>query len=231
MTHAPTTLFLASLGLVIVTLMTQTAEGTVPESVPAASSPPAQELALSPRVDQPEVVIESILFAFPSDEIVYANAVATFEAGGFVVPDFLARFHTTTEPCRGHFGLHVRTSAGVSTVNVCRTMDREMAQQIAREHTLMHEMAHAWIAQNVTLRQMEALMALRGLTVWEGAGEDWHRLGAEHAAEILLWGMTDGARNLSFQIDQDDTAELAAAYEILVGETSSTGIAHSNGRS
>lgn len=43
------------------------------------------------------------------------------------------------------------------------------------------------------------------------------RLGAEHVAEILLWGMTGGEHMISPQIDDSDEAELEDAYEILIG--------------
>jgi len=57
----------------------------------------------------------------------------------------------------------------------------------------------------------------RDLTVWDdGTLAAWADLGAEHAAEILLWGMTDETRNINWQIDDSNINNLRAAYRVLI---------------
>ncbi len=209
MAHAHTTRTIASLGIVIAALVIPTAEST-PAALGAAAAKPA------PVVEVVELA-EPAIFAFPEDEAAYTNTLAAFETAGFEFPTFLARFHSTNEACKGYYGLHVKTSDGTSTVNVCRTHERAAFQAMSRERTMMHEVAHVWVDQNVSPEQKAAFMELRGLDVWEGNGAEWRQLGAEHAAEILLWGMTDETRNINFSIEQDDVDVLRAAYSILAG--------------
>ena len=209
MTHAHTTRTIAGLGIVLATLLAPAVD-TAPSDF---GSTPAKPVPVIEVVE----VAEPVIFAFPEDEAAYANVLAAFTGAGFDAPTFLTRFHATADACKGYYGLHVKTADGTSTVNVCRTHERASFQQMARERTLMHEAAHVWVDQNVSDTQLAAFMELRGLSVWEGNAAEWSQLGAEHAAEILLWGMTDESRNINFSIPQDDTEELRTAYRILIG--------------
>lgn len=211
MAHAHTTRTIASLGIVLATLVAPAAaQSAQPLSAPAPKAP-AEQAA-------PTAQVEPVIYALDVDEAAYTNTIATLEDGGFAVPEFLARFHTTDEPCKGHRGLHVVTSDGVSTIHVCATHDNPLVIEMVRERTLMHEVAHAWVDQNVSADQVIAFMDLRCLRVWDdGTVAAWGELGAEHAAEILLWGMTGETRNINFRIPDDDVEELRAAYDILIG--------------
>jgi len=212
MAHAHTTRTIASLGVVLAALVAPTAIQPAQSLGAPASKAPVEETSSVEALP-----VEPVIYALDVDETVYATTIATFEDHGFEAPDFLARFHTTPEPCKGHRGLHVVTADGVSTVNVCATHDNRLVVETVRERTLMHEVAHAWIDQNVPVAQRVAFMELRGLTEWDnGAIAAWENLGAEHAAEILLWGMTDETRNINFRIDDSDVDNLRAAYAILV---------------
>ena len=62
-------------------------------------------------------------------------------------------------------------------------------------------------------------MALRGLHTWRGSdpnGEDWLERGAEHAAEIMTWGLLDWPMMVVF-IPDNTCADLLAGYETLTG--------------
>lgn len=216
MTHAHTTRTIASLGIVLAALVAPKAP-TTGESlgVPAPRAPTEQEIPVE-AAPLEEVPDEPAVYALDVDATVYITTIAAFEDAGFDAPEFLARFHTSDEPCKGHCGLNTLTSDGVSTVNVCATHENELVVEMIRERTLMHEVAHVWVEQNVSQAQRAAFMAIRGLDVWEdGTLASWEKLGAEHAAEILLWGMTDETRNINFRIDDSDIANLRAAYRIL----------------
>jgi len=141
--------------------------------------------------------------------------VTTFANAGFHVPVLQVEFHADDEACKGNWGLHVKTTDGLSTIHVCYTHERSLPQQIGRQVTLLHEVAHVWVDQNVTAEQLDAFMELRRLAEWDGDAAAWADLGAEQAAEILLWGLTDDAHSINAQIDDSDEAELAAAYGIL----------------
>ncbi len=141
----------------------------------------------------------------------------TYSTAGHTAPEFDLRFHDNAEGCMGYHGLHVVTTDGRTTVNVCYTHERPVMQDGMRARTLLHESAHAWVNQNVSEAQIDEFMTVRGLTVWEGSEAEWSALGAEHAAEILMWGMTDGTYMITPRIDSSDSDNLRAAYGILIG--------------
>ena len=215
MAPAHTTRTIASLGIVLAAFVAPA--GTSPPqslSAPATKVPVEKEVTVDPAVPA-----EPVISALDVDADTYAETIAAFEDSGLGAPEFLAHFHTTAEPCSGHRGLHIVTSDGVSTVHVCATHENPLFVESVRERTLMHEAAHAWIRQNVSAEQVAAFMEVRGLTVWEdGSLAAWGELGAEHAAEILTWGMSGETRNINYRIDDSDLDNLRAAYTVLVQE-------------
>ena len=58
-------------------------------------------------------------------------------------------------------------------------------------------------------------MELRGLTEWSARHVNWETRGAEHAAEIFMWGIQDGDYDVDFRLADTSCAGLAAAYELL----------------
>ena len=86
-------------------------------------------------------------------------------------------------------------------------------QQIGRRRILIHEMAHVYLDHALTDDQRDEFLDLRGLTSW-GSGP-WEARGAEHAAELVLWGLTD--LNIDVQLDQDSCEELTSGVELLLG--------------
>ena len=59
-------------------------------------------------------------------------------------------------------------------------------------------------------------MELRGLEQWRGDAADWHDLGAEHAAEIMVWGLMDRPVWPAY-LPASSCADLQAGYETLTG--------------
>jgi hypothetical protein len=88
-----------------------------------------------------------------------------------------------------------------------------------RRRTLLHEVAHAWIDQNVDQTTTAAFMELRGTEVWAAWDHAWEDRGTEHAAETLMWGIQDGDYKIDFRLDNVDCDELSAGYEMLTGTT------------
>jgi hypothetical protein len=56
---------------------------------------------------------------------------------------------------------------------------------------LLHELAHAWDYHMLADEQRRAFMELRGVDTWHSHQVEWHERGAEHAAEIIKWGIID----------------------------------------
>ena len=61
-------------------------------------------------------------------------------------------------------------------------------------------------------------MQLRRVDTWMSRDRSWQDRGAEHAAEVFMWGVQDGDYRLDFRLDEADCSELSAAYEILTGD-------------
>lgn len=173
------------------------------------TTPRAKELAVAAADTQPALM-------FPSDLNTYTTATETFRAAGLAVPDFQAKFHASTAPCGGSWGLHVRDRSSGSTVNVCYTNDRAGTQQALRLRTLLHEMAHVWIYESFSTDDKETFMALRGLTAWQGSDAPWFDRGSEQAAEILIWGITNGENKVHPRIGQTEEGELRTAFAMMI---------------
>jgi hypothetical protein len=93
------------------------------------------------------------------------------------------------------------------------------------EFILLHELAHVWVEANVTPADRAAFTALRdGVTAWAGSGIPWSELGAEHAANVVAWGLmeTPGAISRTYPNDPDS---MTVAFEVLTG----TGPLHDGG--
>ena len=112
-------------------------------------------------------------------------------------------------------GLHQLTGEGISRIDICATNDSEMVQEAHRFRTLIHEVSHAWVEQNVSDETKAEFMVLRGAETWSDTTTEWKDRGAEHSAEVLAWGLQDGDYNISIVMDGRTDAELATAYELL----------------
>lgn len=163
-------------------------------------------------------------YAFPTDADAYGNALRVFAESGLGIPLFRIEFHDRAEPCNGYGGIHNKLSDSHSLLHVCVSYARPNLRAAARERAVMHEVAHAWLAQNLTDQQQEDFVALRRLETWrDRSAATWDRLGCEHAAEILLWGITDGEYRIDFKIQwaARTNPDLAGLYQILVGQPES----------
>ena len=150
-----------------------------------------------------------------TDQAAYDTLVSLFETAGFELPVFQVGFHHTKDACQGYMGLHQLTPEGISRIDVCATNPSEMVQEAHRFRTLIHEVAHAWVEQNISDETKTEFMSLRGAETWSDTTTEWKDRGAEHSAEVLAWGLQDGDYNISIVMDGRTDAELATAYELL----------------
>ena len=117
---------------------------------------------------------------------IFEWALALFAAADLPLPDIDIVGHDSTAPCMGRNGMHTFAD-GRSTIHVC-TRDAGPVQ----EFLFLHELAHAWDRAGLTAERRQAFLAQRGLTEWRNDDpERWHDRGAEHAAEIIMWGLID----------------------------------------
>jgi hypothetical protein len=132
-------------------------------------------------------------------------AAARYETRGLRVPTVDVHFHPDTSGCYGHLGSQLGGRVDVCVVSVF---------ELGRE-TLLHEMGHAWIDENVTDSVRDQFLELRGLRAWNQSTVPWDSRGFEHGAEIIAWGL--GNRYMAPSIPDRDPARLAAGFELLTG--------------
>jgi hypothetical protein len=133
-------------------------------------------------------------------------SIERFGAAGLVLPPIEIRFHVGGNGCGGHIGY---SRAGV--VDVCSTLVNAMSRRI-----VLHELAHAWAAANVTGIARERFLWLRGLASWNDMSVPWRQRGFEHAAEIVAWAI--GERILTPTLPNVEPEQLAEAYRALTGD-------------
>ena len=171
---------------------------------------PAQPSIATPELPAP-------VFSNENDAASHAWAQGLFEAAGFEAPAAAIEFFDTDEACGGMRGRAFYPEGETPSIVVCATHSNSEVEDTWRQRTLLHELAHAWIAQNVSAEGMDAFTELRGLEVWSSRDVAWEQRATEHAAEIFMWGIQDGDYNVDFRIDGTTCGELAAGYELLTG--------------
>jgi len=132
-------------------------------------------------------------------------AATRFETRGLGVPAVDLHFHPDTSACYGHLGSQLDRRVDVCVMSVF---------ELGRE-TLLHEMGHAWIDQNVAQTVRERFTEMRGLRAWNQSTVPWDDRAYEHGAEIIAWGL--GNRYIAPSIPDRDPAGLAAGFEFLTG--------------
>ena len=152
----------------------------------------------------PEVSIET---SDPNQRRMAEWAVGRFEEAGLVLPAIAIRFPgRSLDLCDGAWGL---------TFTDRIPMEVRMCWSDA--FILLHELAHAWEAHNLPKHRRQPFMALRsGVDSWAGAGVPWHRRGAEHAANVVAWGLLEDPYPISRTYPNDPNS-LIEAFRVLTG--------------
>ena len=176
---------------------------------PIGTSDPASTVAVVPTVVS--------LSAAEQELVDFARS--RFELAGIELPEVTIEFDDKGA-CEGYGGLYLPSQR---IVRICR----------ASKSTMVHELAHAWIETVFDDDDRSAFLELRGLERWTG-GRRWDERGAEHAAEIITWGLmdedltvrwlehhADGSTSYSwrlFKLPDSDPARLVEGYQQLTGE-------------
>lgn len=165
------------------------------------------------------------VFSNEQDAAAYEWTQDLFATAGFEAPVATIEFFASDEACGGARGRTWFDNTGTATIAICATHDNPEVETAWRQRTLLHELAHAWVDQNVSDERTAAFTELRGLNEWSSRSVKWEERATEHAAEIFMWGIQDGDSNIDFRIDNTACDELAAGYELLTGETVGCGAA------
>ena len=158
----------------------------------------------APLPDAPQVVVVD---APPAATELAAWAVDRFEAAGLELPPTEMHFHDDTEGCRGFLGY-----AQSGRVDLCVRLEMEAGPQ----RLVLHELAHVWESATLDEACRERFLHLRGLGAWAGEDVEWKQRGIEQLAEIVAWGLADGAMAPMIDGDRDPQA-LSEAFDLVRG--------------
>lgn len=135
-------------------------------------------------------------------------ALSLFEAADLQLPgiDFVG--HADRDMCHGRDGAALRGPKRTE-IRICVT---EVGP--VQEWLVLHEIAHAWDHHTLAEEPRAAFLTIRGLSSWRDG--DWDERGAEHAAEIIVWGLMDRPVRPG-RIYNNSCDELLAGYMALTG--------------
>lgn len=163
--------------------------------------------AVEPSDGSPMLTIDSLP---EGQELIVAWALDLFDQAGLNRPAVRLVGHDDPEACRGRNGIAFdrgdHTEIGLCTPEVAAHVD----------FLILHELVHAYEHQFVSDDVRGEFLELRGLEQWRGSDLAWHEAGAEHAAEILVWGLMDRPVWI-VRIDDVSCEELMEGYDTLTG--------------
>ncbi|MEN8115314.1 MAG: hypothetical protein ABFS21_13100, partial [Actinomycetota bacterium] len=138
------------------------------------------------------------------DHASVAWAVDQFDQMGLALPSVVIAIHPDDEACEGFDGAF-RRSAEPLRVDVCNR----------NRHIILHELAHVWDHHNLTDEVRQEFMDVLGLAGWNDPHLPWKERGVEALAEIVTWGMHDGA----VTGDADAMLVRVQAFELVTGRS------------
>lgn len=122
--------------------------------------------------------------------------------------------------CVGLTGLFRENAEGRSIViclnseRICEFPDSPAGFRVPARSCILHELAHAWLADNLTQADRDAFLARSPVDHWHEPGGAWDTQGVEHAAEVIMWGLMDELLPL-YRIDDPPCTELGAMFRVL----------------
>ena len=134
-----------------------------------------------------------------------------FRDAGLTLPAMAITVHDNDAACDGNSGLYLPNDP--VEVHLCTPgpVDARPARL-----TTLHELAHAWAELQLSAAERAAFLELRGLDVWYDPRVPRHERGAEHAAEVISWGLMDEMIPIIRIYDAEPT-RLSEAFCLLVG--------------
>ncbi len=134
-----------------------------------------------------------------------------YDAAGLTLPSVVVVYHDSVEPCSGWSGLY--RPGEPHEVHICV---RSESPPSTHKMTLLHELSHAWAETQTDEATRAALLASRELDCWIDPEKRKHEWGAEHAAEVVSWGLMDEPMPI-VRIYDATPDRLETAYRVLTG--------------
>lgn len=136
------------------------------------------------------------------------DALRRFAAADLALPPLAVIFHDDPDPCRDHPGVFL-SDPDPWEIHIC-------SERL--EWVYEHELAHAWIAHNLSVQQRQAFMDLASYETWSDQSYPWNERGIEGAAVVIQQGIS----GLPLPpVLSDKTKRLHVdGYQLLVGNPS-----------
>lgn len=133
-----------------------------------------------------------------------------FGEAGLQLPPMSIMTHVGDDLCDGNSGLY---KPMLAEIHLCvpGPPDSRVATL-----TILHELAHAWAETQLDDARRTSLLHLRKLLHWVEPDTPRHQWGAEHAAEVVSWGLMSEEITI-IRINDAEPDQLAAAFRLLVG--------------
>jgi hypothetical protein len=104
-------------------------------------------------------------------------------------------FLSCESTCRGRAGLFEGGDDEVA-ITMCCAAETVCVDQVcstwyqASRHTLLHELAHAWMAQHMSEQDKQDFLTLENLDNWSDFTDPWPERGMERAAEAIAFALS-----------------------------------------
>jgi hypothetical protein len=207
--------------LLISTTTTGTAPGPEDNQIrPAATNSVQQSSDLSvPSADVNDEANLATPLTRPALELINISAdqaaavrrvVGLFEQANLKLPPLLVRSGQDGDECGQHLGLQ-RQHESWSEIVLCKSGSFGLERSV-----IVHELAHAWAAFELSDTNKAAFQQVRGWEYWRDyENAAWRDNGTEQAAEVIAWGVYDLVATIA--IDHGGCADLAESYRALTG--------------
>lgn len=178
---------------------------------PSEGRPNSSSVSLSVQAFQdPYTVNQSpsraIRTPSPDQESIARWALMRFARAGLALPPVTIRTNGSKHACGGNAGVS-RVVEGTRVIETCTNA----------RWTLLHELAHAWAADNLTSAERAAFVEVQGLSGWTGPDIDWGDRGTEQAADLVAWALLDSI-HIPGNVWRGSVVKMQATYEMLTGQ-------------
>jgi hypothetical protein len=172
---------------------------------------PAEPEETDVTTTAPEPVVAWEVEGTPEEIELAEWARERFELAGLELPAVKVTFHDDGAGCNGNTGLY--RPGEPAEVHLC---SRSPLESKGTRLITLHELGHAWAETHTDAGTRARLLAVRGLEAWTDPALPTHEWGAEHAAEVLSWGLMDEAVSI-VRINDHSAEALTVAFEALTG--------------
>ncbi len=154
---------------------------------------------------------------------VILSALERFTEAGLDEPQFDSLTFEPSRRCEDRSG-RLLQQQGTRDILLCFFESEVCPQDTCSDLPLntranvLHELAHAWILDNVDSARQEDLLEVAGKETWDDDTYPWPDRGVEYAAEVMAWGLLSESAPM-VRIGRPGCTDLLAAFQVLTSKT------------